>query len=159
MNKLSVLLLPLILIGCATLSSDIKPGEMLFGEIVSLSDGNTLPMQIEIIKISDVNGKMSAYNPKTGEDFQGKYSAIFEKEIVDGFGSSTVTTDSGTRHGSRDKTTIKTSSTTEAAAVLIGDKGTVLDISMTMQTGNRKRDLHGHGKAKDNKGNKYQVRF
>ena len=142
--KLAVVigLLVLTLSGCAILSL----GEMLPGEIVSLSDGHIIPMEIEIIRASDVNGKITAHDPKTGEMFQGKYSAILEKNVSVGYGSghSTVTSSSNIAN---------------ATAILIGDKGTVLNIRMRMQAGVLKSQLHGHGEAEDNKGNRYQVRF
>ena len=154
------LMLMATLSGCAIFSL----GEMLPGEIVSLSDGTILPMEIEIIRASDVNGKIIAHNPITGENFHGKYSAILEKNVEFGFMSSTATANSrgggsATGYGSGHGTETSSSNVADAIAVLIGDKGTVLNIKMRIQAGMLKSQIHGYGEAEDNKGNRYQVRF
>jgi len=79
------------------------------------------------------------------------------------FTSSTTTEQSGrhsvTGYGSGHSTATSSSNIANATAILIGDKGTVLNIRMRMQAGVLKSQLHGHGEAEDNKGNRYQVRF
>ena len=161
-RAISLLMMCMLMNGCA-MRSDIKIGEMLPGEITSLSDGNVLPMEVEVIRASDVNFRMTAYNPKTGEKFQGKGSGILAVNVSSGSAFSTGTSNSGSYSaqgfGSASGTAVAYSNAVEETAVLIGDKGTVLNIKMRAQIAIRKSQLHGYGEAEDNKGNKYQVRY
>ena len=128
--KRPILMLAVVVLvgGCAT---------MLPGKIISLSDGTTLPMQIQT---SYGSGKMTAYNPKTGENFEGTYTGVFNTTYSQASVWSGGQTTTGTLR--------ETSNSVPASAVLVGDKGTVLNIRMLIQAGWRPI---GFGEAEDNK--------
>jgi len=136
--------LSLVLCGCAT--DPYPAGSFLPGRIVSLADGKILPAQAEI---SSGSGKLTATDPVTGEVFDGRYTAIQE-----------TTTSQVTRPGFLfdDETgqEVKTSDVAQASAILVGNKGTVINIKMTVKAGS---PPIAYGEGTDNKGNKYNVQF
>ena len=136
MKFLTIFLMVLFISGCST---------MLPGKIIALEDGSILPMQIQT---SYGTGEMTAINPKTGENFKGTYTAV----------SSSAFSSTNGMMGKMpyNDSTVTTSNKASSKAVLIGDKGTVLNIYMDIQAGWRPI---GFGDAEDNKGKKYSVQF
>jgi hypothetical protein len=134
----------LLLCGCA--QSPYQLGAFIPGRIVSLADGKIMPMQIQL---SYGAGKMTAFDPVTSETFDGTYTAIQEAK------SSQVSrpglfgdTDVGSE--------VTVTNMSQASAVLVGSKGTVLNIKMQIQAGS---PPIGFGEATDNAGKKYNVQF
>lgn len=134
--------------GCAT--TDLHPvGSMLPGQIVSLSDGRVLPMQIELTPLSHPSGKMLATDTASGEVLSGTYTAIL--------GTSVTQVSRPTLFGDQTRATaVQTSDIAQASAVLVGNKGTVLNLHMQIKAGN---PPVGFGDGEDNKGRKYSLQF
>lgn len=144
MRTVSVLF-AILLSGCATGPVNYA-GKMIPGRIVSLSDGRVYPMQIEVTQGS---GKMTATNPTTGEYFEGTYTAVRETRQIQ-------YSKPGFLGAEETQTAVEISNTAPLSAVLVGNKGTVLNIKMQVQAGN---PPIGYGDAEDNKGGKYNVQF
>ena len=140
--RIAITLVALLLCGCAT--EGYAPGSMLPGRITSLADGTTLAMQYELTSGS---GKMIATNPVTGEILQGMYTAVLETKVH--------THQSNSLFGS-DDTSTETGDVAEGTAVLVGNKGTVLNLKLHVKVGNPPT---GFGDGEDNKGVKYNVQF
>ena len=140
--RTGIILLALLLCGCAT--EGYKDGDMLPGRIISLADGTTLAMQVELTSGS---GKMIATNPVTGEILQGTYTAMLETK---------VRTHQATSLFGSDDTSTETSDVAEGTAILVGNKGTVLNLKLHVKVGNPPT---GFGDGEDNKGVKYNVQF
>jgi hypothetical protein len=140
--RTGIILLALLLCGCATEGN--KYGDMLPGRIISLADGTTLAMQYELTSGS---GKMIATNPVTGEILQGMYTAVLETKVH--------THQSNSLFGS-DDTSTETGDVAEGTAVLVGNKGTVMNLKLHVKVGNPPT---GFGDGEDNKGVKYNVQF
>ena len=146
--------------GCVTgRSINIKIGDMLPGEMFSLKDGTELRYEIQFTSSIQKIGTMTAFNPVSNESFQGQY-----RTILTGGGSSTgVVRDSwGWTTG-----TVKTSSDPRATArgILKGDKGTVIDVSLDLESVKGNADegafffFHGQGTGTDNHDVHYQIQF
>jgi hypothetical protein len=137
-----------LLVGCV--SPDPHPvGSMLPGKIICLSDGKTFPMEIQLSSISHPTGKMTATDPSTSENFSGTYTCMVETK--------TIQDSRPTFLGAQEtKTSLEVSDVVPGVAVLVGDKGTVLNIKMTIKAGN---PPIGYGNAEDNKGKKYTIQF
>ncbi len=157
-----VLLMLIAVAGCATgLSTgrSIKIGDMLPGKMFSLKDGTELRYEIQFTSSIQRTGTMTAFNPVSNESFQGQY-----RTILTGGGSSTgVVKDSwGWTTG-----TVKTSSDPRATArgILKGDKGTVIDVSLDLESVKSNADegafffFHGQGTGTDNHDVHYQIQF
>jgi hypothetical protein len=140
--RIVVALLAVLLCGCAT--EGYEYGAMLPGRIVSLADGTTLAMQYEF---SSRTGKMIATNPVTSETFQGTWTAVQETHVR--------THQDNSLFGS-DDTSVDTSDVADGSAVLVGNKGTVLNLKLHVKAGN---PPSGFGDGEDNKGVKYNVQF
>ena len=148
MKKIWLVPAMLIWVGCEV--PDPYPvGSMLPGKIICLADGKTLPMEIEITVASHPTGKMTATDPVTNERFNGTYTCMVEQKMV----SDSAPDFWGSHHV---KTSVATSNVVQSVAVLIGDKGTVLNVKMSIRAG--KRPV-GFGDAEDNKNNKYTIQF
>jgi len=133
--------------GCATVPT--RAGTMMGGRIVALADGRILPMQIELTPLSQSTGRMMATDPASGELLDGTYTAIL---------SSSYTQHSrpglfGDEHAGN---TVQMNDTAQATAVLVGNKGTVINLHMQIKVGNPPA---GIGEGEDNKGKKYSVQF
>ena len=126
---------------------------MIPGKIFSLKDGTALEFAIER---SSGQGTMTAFNPVTGERFNGVYTAmitqggVIEQSVASNFWGQvgpTVTTQTlATRAAGR--------------GVLRGDKGTVISITMEIKPSYDARvNPSGFGDGVDNHGVKYQVQF
>ena len=144
--KIVTVLVALLLAGCAT-EGQYQPGAMLPGRIIALSDGTTFPMQYEFTSGS---GKMTARNPITGELFQGTYTAILETHTVQNTNTSIFDLSDD------DSQSVSTSDVAQGTAVLVGNKGTVLNLKLHVKVGNPPT---GFGEGEDNKGGKYSVQF
>lgn len=144
MRTVSVLF-AILLSGCATGQLNYA-GKMIPGKIVSLSDGMVYPMQIEVTKGS---GKMTATNPTTGEYFEGTYTAIRETRQIQ-------YSRQGLLGAEATQKAVEIGDTAPLSAVLVGNKGTVLNIKMQVKAGN---PPIGYGDAEDNKGRKFNVQF
>jgi hypothetical protein len=151
MKKINWLaLMAFILAGCA--------GGMIPGKLYSLGDAITLEFQIEK---SRGTGIMTATNPATGEKFTGQYTGTYKGG---GTTHTQVDTFDPTKRMTNDNmpgqgyTATSHTAPTEATArgVLMGDKGTVIELSFEIQPGFKP---HGHGEGQDNKGKRYQVQF
>lgn len=112
-------------------------------------------------------GGMSAQNSKSGESFSGQYTGTYKGGgTATTFGSgrysgSTSNYSTGTiyQHSGQvtsSGTTFIPPSDATARGVLIGDKGTVIELYMEIRPGIVPK---GHGEGIDNKGNRYQVQF
>lgn len=134
----------LVLGGCET--SPYVVGAMIPGRITSLADGRTLPMQIQL---SYGSGRMTAVDPKTSEMFDGTYTAIQQTQVTQHTQPSLF--------GDEDVgQSVATSDVAQASAVLVGNKGTILNIKMQIKAGS---PPIGFGEAEDNHGAKYNVQF
>ncbi|MDR3528583.1 MAG: hypothetical protein P4L57_15035 [Rhizomicrobium sp.] len=140
--RIVITLLAVLLCGCA--SEGYQPGTMLPGRIVCLADGTTLAMQYELTSGS---GKMIATNPVTGEVLQGNYTAVLETK---------VRTHQATSLFGSDDTSVDTTDVADGSAVLVGNKGTVINLKLHVKVGNPPT---GYGDGEDNKGVKYNVQF
>jgi hypothetical protein len=148
MKKALLLIILVLMVGCA--GPDPYPvGSMLSGKIISLSDGNIFSMEIELTTMSAPSGKMTATDLKSNEKFNGTYTCIVETK---------VTQDSKpTFWGSQEtKTSHEVSDVVPGVAVLVGDKGTVINIKMKIKAG---RPPIGFGEGEDNRGKKYTIQF
>ncbi len=137
-------LMAVIVSGCA--ADPYSVGSMLPGRITCLSDGKVYPMEVEI---SYGSGSMTATDPNTGERFEGKYTAILDQRVT----QHSRETFWGTEDAGQ---SVETSSVAQGSAVLVGDKGTVLNVKMHIKPGS---PPIGYGEAEDNKGRKYNVQF
>ena len=119
---------------------------MLPGKIICLSDGTVFPAQVEITTGS---GRMMATNPVTGEVFEGRYTALQENKIHQNVDNSFW--------GNGDTSqAVETSDVAHGSAVLVGNKGTVLNIKLEVKAGH---PPIAYGEAEDNRGAKYNVQF
>lgn len=144
----------LILSGC---------GIKLPGKLYLLQNGTVMDFQIET---SQGTGDMYAFNHITGENFTGQYTGTYKgggvsRTTTDGnFNGSTSSIQNGFSNFSGNisstSSTFTPPSDATARGVLIGDKGTVIELYMEIRPGIRPK---GHGEGIDNKGNKYQVQF
>ena len=139
-------------------------GTKLPGKLYSLEDGVILDFQIER---SYGTGGMYAQNLKTGEYFSGQYTGTYKgggTATTSGSGQySGTTTNVSTGTMYQNTGNISSSATTfipptdaTARGVLIGDKGTVIELYMEIRPGIVPK---GHGEGIDNKSRRYQVQF
>lgn len=155
MQRLFIIIILTLLTACGT---------KLPGKLYSIQDGVTMDFEIER---SYGTGAMFAENRKTGEKFTGQYTGTYKG------GGTATTMSSGLRRGTTTSVergsiyqhsgTISSSSTTfippsdaTARGILMGDKGTVIELYMEIRPGIVPK---GHGEGIDNKGNRYQVQF
>lgn len=137
MKRLFVIVVTTILAACGT---------TLPGKLYSLQDGVVMDFQIER---SYGTGGMFAQNQKTGEKLTGQYTGTYK-------GGGTATTFGSGNHFSFSSITFIPPSDATARGVLMGDKGTVIELYMEIRPGIVPK---GHGEGIDNKGNRYQVQF
>ncbi|WP_291272981.1 hypothetical protein [Geothrix sp.] len=148
MKKALFFIIPALMVGC--MAPDPYPvGSMLPGKIISLSDGNIFSMEIQLTALSAPSGKMTATDYKSNEKFNGTYTCIVETKIIQD--------SKPTFWGSQEtKTSQEVSDVVPGVAVLVGDKGTVINIKMKIKAGN---PPFGFGEGEDNKAKKYTIQF
>ena len=123
-------------------------GTALPGKIYARDDATVLTFEIER---SYGTGEMRATNPKTGEKFEGQYTATPSNG---GFSQGTAT-----NWQTGQTATVQTfaaPSKGSGRGVLIGDQGTVIEMYLDIKPGIRPK---GHGEGRDNPGRRYQVQF
>lgn len=161
-SRIIVFLMLIAIAGCAAglnTGRNIKIGDMLPGEIISLKDGTKLTYEIQFTSSAQGRGTMTAFNPVSKESFQGQY-----RVMLTGGGTSTgVVRDSwGWTAG-----TVTTTSDPKAAGrgFLKGDKGTVIDVSLDLTpVKSNAQDgvfffFSGQGTGTDNRSDRYQIFF
>lgn len=127
------------LTGCA--------GRALPGKLYDLTDATTLDFEIET---SRGTGDMRATNPKTGERFAGQYTGVYTG------GGLAVGSAYNQRLGTTTGTAYAPPTGANARGVLIGDRGTMIELYLDIRPGIRPK---GHGTGTDNQGRRYQVQF
>jgi hypothetical protein len=137
-----------LLIGLAAIFLAGCVGRALPGKIYSLDDAVVMPFEIET---SYGTGDMRATNPKTGEKFTGQYTGTTSGG---GYTYGTVTNQQTGQSANVSAYSPPTSA--NARGVLIGDKGTVIEVFLDIKPGVRPK---GHGEGRDNQGRRYQVQF
>lgn len=139
-------------------------GTTIPGKLYSLQDGTVMEFKIER---SYGTGGMSAQNHKSGEVFSGQYTGTYKgggAATTVGTGqvsgsTSNFATGSTYQHSGQftsNTTTFIPPSNATARGILIGDKGTVIELYMDIRPGIVPK---GHGEGIDNKGFRYQVQF
>ncbi|WP_148360522.1 hypothetical protein [Acidisphaera rubrifaciens] len=149
----------LLLLFCFAACAGAFP-KMLPGQIYS-KNGTMLQFQIERAYRT---GSMQAFNAATGEQFKGQYVGIIRQQTAVSFGSGSANTNyfSLNRGGSANTSvfgnqiTNVSSNIAEAKGFLRGDRGTILNCQMTIETGLMP---HGLGVCTDNHNADYQLQF
>lgn len=137
---------------CLLLSGCVTPGQMLPGNIVA-EDGDVLDFQIEVARRS---GNVAASNPRTGEQFSGTYVGILERVTSFSNGYAQASGLGGSVTASGFGSTNTGSNIGNASAFLKGNKGTILNCEMQIETG---LSPHGIGQCADQRGGKYKLQF
>jgi hypothetical protein len=146
------ILLTLMFSGCAVAPPTQTGPIMIPGRMFNLNDGTEFALAIEY---RFDNGIMTARNLKTGEEFNGNYTAIFEDGEVS---KGTYSNAWGGNVGSVTTTARATRGT--GKGILRGDKGTVISVTMEIKpTYNRNIYPTGFGEGTDNNGTHYQLQF
>jgi hypothetical protein len=136
--------------GCAVGGAyNYTGGQMIPGRLISLADGTLIPLQLEL---STGQGRVSGINPKTGEAYSGNYTAIEDTKYTQ-YTRETLLGSVNTQQA------VEVSSSVPATAILVGDKGTVINLTMRIKPGNSSIAPIGYGEGTDNKGVKYNFQF
>ena len=148
MNKTvtTMIISSFILTGC------LGAGRMLPGNIIADS-GDVLDFEIETAYRS---GAVAAANPRTGERFTGRYTAIVDTTYSRSTGQVSVYGTGGSVTGTGFGTTAQRSSIGNASAFLRGDRGTTLNCTMQIEAGIRPT---GIGSCQDQRGLGYRLQF
>lgn len=149
MRRAVILFSLLSLTGCAVGQVN-RYGEMIPGRLISLADGTLIPVQLELTTGS---GRITAIHPTTGETFTGTYTAISEAK------STQYTKETFWGGTEQTQQAVETSASVPATAVMVGNKGMVINIKMRVKPGNARILPIGYGEAEDNKGGKYNFQF
>ena len=147
--KRFVIVVALLLAGCATGPDPFAPGTMIPGKLTALNDGHVIPVQIEITPMSRPTGMVSGTDPVTGEQFNGNYTFVVETKVVQ-------QSQPGLLFDEQTSQAVQTSDVAPGTAVLVGNKGTVINLAITAKAG---RPPVGYGNGEDNKGKKYALQF
>jgi hypothetical protein len=147
--KKIIIALALVLAGCATGPDPYASGSMLPGKMIALADGHVIPVQIELSPMSHPTGTMTADDSVTGEHFKGNYTFITETKVVQ-------QSQPGLLFDQETSQAVQTSDVAPGTAVLVGDKGTVINLKITAKAG---RPPVGYGNGEDNKDRKYTLQF
>jgi hypothetical protein len=155
MKKLIVfiILMSLMFAGCAVAPPPQTDQIIMIPcSMFSLKDGTEFVFAVEY---KFKNGIMTARNLTTGEEFHGNYTAIFPPRELS---KSTYQNVWGGNAGSVTTTTNNTRGT--GKGILIGDKGTVISVTMDIiPTYNRSIFPSGFGEGRDNNGTQYQLQI
>lgn len=150
MKTILTLLLAITLTGCATQSVS--------GRIYAIAEKTTV-LDFTIVQEKGVK-KMTAKNPATGENFAGECTSIVTayepRAAVYTPPPSGNAMARAIQQGAQIGAATPIASQALARAILIGDQGTTIQLTMDVSTGPRP---HGHGEGTDNKGGRYQVQF
>ncbi len=149
MRFVAVLILSASLTACAMGPYMYSGGQMIPGRLVNLTDGTIIPLQLEL---STGQGRMGGTNPKTGEVFDGNYTAIPETKY-------TQVSQPGFLGFETTHQSVEVSASVPATAILIGNQGTVINISVRIKPGDANTRPIGYGEGTDNKGGKYNFQF
>lgn len=147
------LLLALLLTSCAVAPQQTAGPWMIPGRMYCLKDGTEFQLSIER---SSGQGRMTAVNLRTGEQFTGTYSAIITE------GGAVEQSTAENFWGKVGPTVTKTTAATKAAGrgILRGDKGTVINLTLDIKPSySRAVNPSGFGEGEDNNGLKYQIQF
>jgi len=147
--KRIIVVVAFLLAGCATGPDPNGVGSMLSGRMIALADGHLIPVQIELTPMSHPTGAITAADPETGEQFSGTYTFIVETKVVQ-------QSQPGLLFDQETGQAVQTSDVAPGTAVLVGDKGTVINLKMTAKAGS---PPVGYGNGEDNKGKKYTLQF
>ena len=147
--RYSVTLLAVLLIALSACSS---AGTMLPGTLVS-EKGDILEFHIEKAMRT---GAVTAFNPRTKEDFTGTYVGIVASSTAHNSGFATVYGAGGTVSATGFGNTRVTSNIANATAFLKGANGTILNCSMQIEAG---WSPHGIGTCTDQDSNGYRLQF
>ncbi len=149
MRSVAALLLALTLAGCAVGGNIYSGGQMIPGRLVNLGDGALIPLQIEL---STGQGRVFGTHPKTGEVFSGNYTAIPDTRVTQ-YSKDTLLGPQTTQQA------VEVSTSVPATVLLLGDQGTVINLSLRIKPGNAYVLPIGYGEGTDNKGGKYNLQF
>ena len=148
MNKTAITLLisSFVLAGC------LGAGRMLPGNIIA-ETGDVLDFEIETAYRS---GAVTAANPRTGESFTGRYTAIVDTTYSRSTGQVSIYGTGGSATGTGFGTSARRSSIGNASAFLRGDRGTTLNCTMQIEAAIRPT---GIGSCQDQRGLNYRLQF
>ena len=132
-SRILMLLMFGILSGCI--------GKVSTGTIYSLDDGTMSPVEV---RKDVIDGTIRFTNLKTGEFFSGTYSKA-GNNAADSQAMSAIAANPNLQAVSAD-----------AVAILTGNRGTILNCSLTLQDG---YSHHGMGNCADKDGNSYRLTF
>lgn len=121
---------------------------MIQGKMFSLKDGTAMDFSFQY---SSGTGAMTAFDSASNESYKGQYTATMSRETT----RSTVKNSWGHATG-----TIETESVpaTTGRGILIGDKGTVIDVVFEFKLSDAGRH-QGSGTGTDNRNIRYQIQF
>lgn len=131
----------------------------------NLDTGNIIEGVIQDAR--QTSGTITAENRSTGEKFSGEYTSIPADRVKQSMGvagsdvhAQGTTNDSYfsySGYGWANAYGFSFDQPTKifGAATLVGDNGTVVEVVYAVD----RRQLHGHGIGRDNRGNRYRVHF
>ena len=132
-------------------------GTVLPGKLYQLSDATVLEFEIET---STGTGAMRATHPKTGEKFTGQYTGVTRGSapivVMQQPPAGNTHFERGMQQGAAQAAAQGRPTYATARGILIGDKGTTIQLLMEIQPSLRPK---GSGEGTDNKGERYQVQF
>jgi len=132
-------------------------GTVLPGKLYQLSNATVLDFEIET---STGTGAMRATNPKTGEKFTGQYTGVTQASapiiVIQQPPTGSTHFERGIQQGAAQAAAMGRPTYATARGILIGDKGTTIQLLMEIEPGLRPK---GSGEGTDNKGERYQVQF
>jgi hypothetical protein len=124
-------------------------------------------MEAYIEDARQTQGRITAVNPVTGENFTGEYTSIRNDVVrssygiggssVSGYATSGATSLSYSGYGWATAYGFSFDQPTAlyGAATLVGDKGTVIEVVYQVD----RRTVHGYGVGRDNQGGRYKDHF
>lgn len=149
MRKLfSLSVVALLLAGCVTV-----PAERVFnGRVYNLTSGEVFPFVAHTNR--DGKSVLTAGPTASGESFSGEGQSIQNAVATSTYGSAVATNpgDTFSTYVSSSSYSISKPGYQNGAAVLIGNKGTVIDVVYQVTYAGT-----GEGEGRDNKGNRYRI--
>lgn len=141
-----------LVISSFVLAGCLGAGRMLPGNIIA-ETGDVLDFEIETAYRS---GAVTASNPRTGETFGGRYTAIVDTTYSRSTNQVNVYGAAGSVTGTGFGTTAQRSSIGNASAFLRGDRGTTLNCTIQIEASIRPT---GIGTCQDQRGLRYRLQF